>query len=648
MSEAFAHQLASGIEAAAVHFWGDPAQRLNGELRWGARGSKSVDLTKGVWCDHEAGTGGGVMALVERENGMKGSEAVRYLRNMVGLEIDDARPDHLPTRPKPANDATPRKIVATYDYADLDGKTVFQVVRMEPKDFRQRRPDPQAPDGWSWSVKGVKQVPYRLADLFALEGRGTVYVVEGEKDADLLSSHGLTATCNAGGAGKWPEDLSAYFDGLDVVIVPDNDEAGRKHADVVAASVRDYANSVRVLTLPALPVKGDVSDWIADGNDAKALPDFAARAPLWTPKPPESRFGAIQWSEIDAVGIRQDWLVEDLIFEGDSALIFGASGSGKSFLAVDMGLSIARGVPFLGKPTRKGAVLYQAGEGGKGLVKRLRAYRQQNMVVGDVPFVLLPSRVNLFSEDGDAQDLLHEIVSWKAVHPDLAAIFIDTLSCASPGANENSSEDMSRLLAFGDQVQKLGVALFWVHHKNAAGDRERGHTSLRANVDSAIEVNRDEEDNRSLKLVKIKDGEDGEKIGFDLQSVTIGTYDSGKPMTSCVVVPAEVGSSQTGYQLRQLAHGPHLFLTVLDDVIAQKGGMIPPNVPAPQNAYGVEYDHFRDLYRRMRGSDLDDNALRQAIKREGDGLLTRGFIGRCDRWMWITADGGQYLTRFRR
>jgi hypothetical protein len=62
----------------------------------------------------------------------------------------------------------------------------------------------------------------------------------------------------------------------------------------------------------------------------------------------------------------------------------------------------------------------------------------------------------------------------------------------------------------------------------------------------------------------------------------------------------------------------------------------------------VEYDHFRDLYRRMRGSDLDDNALRQAIKREGDGLLTRGFIGRCDRWMWITADGGQYLTRFRR
>lgn len=641
MSEAFAASLASGIEATARHFWGDPNKALcgRGELRWGQHGSRSIDLEKGVWHDHEAGIGGGVLALVEREARLKGRDAVDYLRQRVGIEIEE----------EPANDVrpVPKKVVASYDYRDETGNLVFQVVRMAPKDFRQRRPDASARDGWNWSVKGVKQVPYRLADLWSLEGRGTVYVVEGEKDADRMASLGLVATCNAGGAGKWPAELPPYFDGLDVVILPDNDDAGRKHADMVAASLREYANSVRVLPLPGLTHKGDVSDWLDQGGDAEELSSLAARAPLWLPAPPQSRFGAIQWSELDSVGIRQDWLVEDMVFEGDSCLIFGASGSGKSFLAVDMGLSIARGVPFLGKATRQGAVLYQAGEGGKGLVKRLRAYRQERMVVGDVPFILLPSRVNLFSEDGDGADLLQEIVAWKAVHPDLAAIFIDTLSCASPGANENSSEDMSRLLAFGDQVQKLGVALFWVHHKNAAGDRERGHTSLRANVDSAIEVNRDEEDNRTLKLVKIKDGEDGEKIGFDLQSVTIGTYDSGKPMTSCVVVPAEVGSAQTGYRLKQLAHGPHLFLTVLDDVIGQKGGIIPSNCPAPQNAYGVQYEDFRELYRSVRGHDLDDNALRQAIKREGDGLLSRGLIGRYDRWMWITTDGGEYLTRFR-
>lgn len=646
MSEAFACSLAASMETVAKHFWGDPEKGLSSrtELRWGQHGSRSVDLEKGVWHDHEAGVGGGVLDLVRQEAGLKGKEAVEYLRGNIGVTIDDDPPLNAANENKRP---IPREVVATYDYIDEGGALVFQVVRFQPKDFRQRRPDQTARDGWNWSVKGVKQVPYRLDAMFSLEGRGTVYVVEGEKDADLLSGMGLTATCNAGGAGKWPADLPPYFDGLDVVIVPDNDDAGRNHANVVAAAVREYANSVRVLTLPGLAPKGDVSDWINAGGTATALRQLGEAAPLWLPAPPESRFGAIQWSDLDSVAIRQDWLVEEIIFDGDSCLIFGASGSGKSFLAVDMGLSIARGVPFLGKATRQGAVLYQAGEGGRGLVKRMRAYRQQNSVTGEVPFVLLPARVNLFSEDGDGEALLQEIMAWKAVYPDLAALFIDTLSCASPGANENSSEDMSRLLAFGDEVQKLGVSLFWVHHKNAAGDRERGHTSLRSNVDSAIEVNRDEEDNRSLKVVKIKDGEDGEKIGFDLQSVTIGTYDSGKPMTSCVVVPAEVGLAQTG-KPKQLAHGPHLFMCVLDDAIAQKGGIIPPNNQAPANAYGVQYEDFRSLYRAVRGMDLDDNALRQAIKREGDGLLSRNLIGRYDRWLWITTDGGEYLARFRK
>lgn len=643
MNEAFAASLASSIEVVSKHFWGDPEKSLctSAELRWGARGSKSVDLEKGVWHDHEAGVGGGVLDLVANETRLKGKDAVEYLKTRLGLAFEDDAP--------PANDRqSPRKVVATYDYQDLDGHLVFQVVRLEPKDFRQRRPDPSAKDGWSWSVKGVKQVPYRLADLFSLEGRGTVYVVEGEKDADRLARMGLVATCNAGGAGKWPVDLTPYFDGLDVVILPDNDPAGEKHAEVVAGALREYARSVKVVRLPNLPAKGDCSDWIEAGGTADDLEEIARVAPVWTPLPPQSRFGAVQWSDIDKVGIRQDWLVEDMIFQGDAGLIFGASGSGKSFLAVDMGLSIARGVPFLGKATKAGAVLYQAGEGGKGLVKRLRAYRQDRMVVGDVPFVLLPARVDLFGHDGDGDAFIEECRAWKVIYPDLAVLFIDTLSTASPGANENASEDMSRLLKWSEAIQReIGIAVIWVHHKNAAGDRERGHTSLRANVDTAIEVNRSEDDERTMKVVKLKDGEDGEKLGFELQSVTIGTYDSGKPMTSCVVRPAEVGSPQTG-KTRQLANGPHLFMCCLDDAVGQKGGIVPPNCNAPRNAYGVQWEDFRDLYRAVRGHGMDDNALRQAIKREGEGLIAKGMIQRFDRWVWITNEGGEYMTRYRK
>jgi hypothetical protein len=633
MIEAASGDLGQNIEAVARACWGDPERSLSSahELRFGTHGARSVDLAKGVWHDHEAGEGGGVLDLLAREKGLKGKAAFEYLREQCGLAVDLA--------------PSARRIVATYDYCDESGTLAYQVVRYQPKDFCQRRPDPAAADGWSWSVKGAKPLPYRLADLFSLEGRGTVYVVEGEKDADALNALGLTATCNAGGAGKWPEALNPYFDGLDVVILPDNDDAGRRHAEVVAASVRDYASSVRTLDLPGLPAKGDVSDWLRSGGTAERLQALVGEIEHWKPAPPVSRFGAVTWDQIDTVAIRQDWLIEDIIFEGDSGLIFGASGSGKSFLAVDMGLSIARGIPFMGKATRKGAVLYQAGEGGKGLVKRLRAYRQARTVVGEVPFVLLPARVDLFSGDGDAEAFIDECLAWKAVHPDLAALFIDTLSTASPGANENASEDMSRLLAFGEAVQRrVGISVIWVHHKNAAGDRERGHTSLRANVDTALEVNRDDDDNRTLKVVKLKDGEDGEKIGFELQSVTIGTYDSGKPMTSCVVRPAEVGSSRTG--MSRLSNGQHLFLTCLDTAVAQKGGIVPSSAGAPDGAYGVEWEHFKTIYTAVRGGGIEASSLRSAMTREGEALMAKGYVGRSTPWVWITASGSEYLTRY--
>lgn len=645
MSEALAQSLAPSIEAVARHVWGDPEKTLctSTELRFGSRGSRSVDLEKGCWFDHESGKGGGVLALLEQERGMKGREALEYLRDTLGVVLEG---DELFS---PANDRKPRQIKATYDYRDETGILLFQVVRFEPKDFRQRRPDPSGRDGWSWSVKGVKQIPYRLPDLFGLEGRGTVCIVEGEKDADRLWAMGIPATCNAGGAGKWPEGLSQHFAGLDVVMLPDNDEAGRRHADVVGADLAGQAKSVRVLELPGLPPKGDVSDWIEFGGTADSLRELIdTHARLWTPAPPESRFGAIRWADLDTVAIRQDWLIEDMMFQGDSGLIFGAAGSGKSFLAVDAGLAIARGVPFLGKATAKGGVLYQAGEGGKGLVKRLRAYRQHHMVTADVPFVLLPSRVDLFSTDGDAADFIDECLAWKAVMPDLQVLFIDTLSTASPGANENASEDMSRLLAFGEAIQKrVGIAVVWVHHKNAAGDRERGHTSLRANVDTALEVNRDEDEQRTLKVVKLKDGEDGERIGFELQSVTIGTYDSGKPMTSCVVRPAEVGSSRTG-ERRRLANGSHLFLTCLDSAIAQHGGLVPPGPRIPEGVYGVHWDQFRDLYKALRSPGIEESSLRSALKREGDALLVKGLVDRDNPWIWITPSGSEYLVRFGR
>jgi len=176
---------------------------------------------------------------------------------------------------RPAPDA--RIEVACYDYRDPGGTLRYQVVRYEPKDFRQRRPDPDHPGAWVWNMDGVTRVPYRLDEIvgFCRMGRTTVVIVEGEKDADALWDIGQPATTNVGGAGKW---TIAYARMLklagvtEVLVVPDNDEPGRAHAAQVIATCRTEGLVARLLILDGLEEHGDASDFLA----AQGAPAFAA------------------------------------------------------------------------------------------------------------------------------------------------------------------------------------------------------------------------------------------------------------------------------------------------------------------------------------------------------------------------------------
>lgn len=256
------NQFAGYIEQVARLLLGKPNadQSKPDNLRFGSRGSLSVDLKQGTWFDHEAGNGGGVLDLIAREVGKSGRDAVEWLeRHGIHQPANDNPP---PSAPKGRS-----RISATYDYVSEAGELLFQVCRMEPKTFRQRRPDGS---GWSWSVAGVRQVPYRLPQLLE-QPEALVFIVEGEKDADALASAGMVATCNAGGANKWPNELTQHFKGRRVVILPDNDDPGRSHAQMVAGKLDGVAASVRIVELPGLPEKGDVSDWLAAGHDADEL-----------------------------------------------------------------------------------------------------------------------------------------------------------------------------------------------------------------------------------------------------------------------------------------------------------------------------------------------------------------------------------------
>lgn len=178
----------------------------------------------------------------------------------------------------PPNPPRPRREVTAYDYTDADGTLLYQAVRYDPKGFSQRRPN--GTGGWVWSLQGVDLVPYRLLALLAADRDGWVFKVEGEKDADNLAARGLVATTNAMGANAWRDEYADYFRGLRVAILPDNDQPGRDHAENVAAALDGIAAEVRVVHLPDLPEKGDVSDWLIH-HDASDLLEVVNQTLSW-------------------------------------------------------------------------------------------------------------------------------------------------------------------------------------------------------------------------------------------------------------------------------------------------------------------------------------------------------------------------------
>jgi hypothetical protein len=255
--------IAKLMEPVARALLGEPSANLSakGRLRFGTRGSVVVSLEDGTYYDHENQVGGGVLHLVERMTGQANGAAVAWIKENLGVDLE-SQPAH-----------QPRRLIATYDYVALDGALMFQVCRYEPRDFRQRRPDGRG--GWIWNLKAIEPVPYRLP---ALADADTVFIPEGEKDCDNLAALGLTATTNPGEAGKWRPGYARYLTGKNIIVLPDNDRVGREHAKAVAAGLTAVAASVKILELPGLPAKGDVSDWIAAGGTAEKLMALAAEA----------------------------------------------------------------------------------------------------------------------------------------------------------------------------------------------------------------------------------------------------------------------------------------------------------------------------------------------------------------------------------
>jgi hypothetical protein len=374
------------LQAVARHFFGEPNRRLSkkGELRFGNHGSLSIDLKKGAWYDHEANEGGGALDLIKRQTGHSEPREAYAWAEQQGYWINGHAPEG-------AAGPLGREI-AHYPYVDEGGELLLQVVRYDPKDFRQRRPDGKG--GWIWNIAGVRRVPYRLPELLeALGAEQTIFIAEGEKDVDNLRRLGARATCNLGGAGKWHTELNQYFAAANVVVIADNDSqsknkktgallfhddgrprfAGWDHAVEIAQHLSGIAESVRVIDLkkvwPVCPDKGDVSDWIAAGITIEQLNALVEQLPTWNPSADEPGGDEVpllipQATFLDGF-IPPDYLVDGVFQRRFIYALTGVTGGGKTAVALLLARAVGSldaAASFGGHAVEKGKVIYFVGE----------------------------------------------------------------------------------------------------------------------------------------------------------------------------------------------------------------------------------------------------------------------------------------------
>lgn len=304
----------------------------------------------------------------------QGGCATADIVEAMGLQMRDLFPD----------EAGERKLVATYDYPDKNGKFLYQMLRYKPKAFQARRPNGNG--GWIYSV-GDKLVPYQLPMIL---GNHRVLITEGEKDSDTACRDlRLPSTTNPFGAGKWREEFSAYFAGKSVALCPHDDDTGRKHMQSVACSLFPVAKKIKIVRLP---FGKDLTEWHALGGTREQFKELTRAAPVVTAEQVQ-KWQQIEVSSPDELEDKSigelmaepeqtvAWLCDGMLPSGGSSLLSAKAKVGKTTMARCLAAAVARGEQFLGRRTKRGAVLYFCGIEEK--VATVRHFRQLGLTAAD-------------------------------------------------------------------------------------------------------------------------------------------------------------------------------------------------------------------------------------------------------------------------
>lgn len=361
---------------------------------------------------------------------------------------------------------------------------------------------------------------------------------------------------------------------------------------------------------------------------AKTVEAILGTAPRANGAAAASRVEIVEYNDLLEPNLTSKGLVKGLIDIGALALIVGLPGCGKTFLALELALSIAAGEAFLGHKVTPGRVVYLAAEAGRGIRNRVAAWARERDV-GKVNFAAVVSPVDLGhhakGKEGGATALARAIKDSGGAE----VLIVDTVSRALAGANENSPDDMGAFVYVLDQLRDyLGCTIIVVHHLGKDASRgARGHSLLYGAVDTELTVERRDDAVSVMTVTKQRDMPAAQEIAFRLRSVELGLDQDGETVTSCVVeeadyVPAAKAKGPTG-QMK-------LALDVLNGAIAERGQLVPCG---DIEVRAVKVEEWREAMEKS-GLFGDGQRLRTAWSRAQGKLSDDGHVAFRDGFVW--------------
>lgn len=349
-------------------------------------------------------------------------------------------------------------------------------------------------------------------------------------------------------------------------------------------------------------------------------------------KPPKPTF-PYTWVSDAQLDLNQRYLVKGLIEQSSFTLIYGPSGSGKSFFTADIAQHLATGVAWRGKKVNRSLVVYVASEAGGSILRRFIGWRDNRLgeAVERIPLAVLTRGPNLILKQ-QVEDLRTQLAYMQdeAKLP-LGLVVFDTLSRSMPGGDENNAKDMTEVISASDFLRDtFKSSTAFVHHSGKDVDRgARGHSSLFAAADCVLRV-----DEHIAVLDKIRDGISGEQFPFSLQPIDLGEDSDGELITTCLLSTEQTMSMAPKRDPKGIGKNQRQVLDALRSLVADTGVRNPGTSVIPP---GVLTASFDALCKRIEPKfpALKPWEVKKKVNEALSGLEGSGYAGLYSDLVWL-------------